>query len=182
MTNNPIDDFHNSFPMGDIKEVPKIKDITKRRLQIPDFYKDKKLLIVGDAFSHESSWLRHLGFQNITSTIKSKREIRVGEPIICDLHSLPFEDSSFDYVYCSHVLEHCVAPMIALKEIRRVLKINGEALFWMPYSDIMQKEFYHLSCFRPYVWKDLIFKSKLSLTKEEDYPPRNEYGYWVKKI
>jgi len=182
MTNNPIDDFHNSFPMGDIKEVPKIKDITKRRLQIPDFYKDKKLLIVGDAFSHESSWLRHLGFQNITSTIKSKREIRVGEPIICDLHSLPFEDSSFDYVYCSHVLEHCVAPMIALKEIRRVLKINGEALLWMPYSDIMQKEFYHLSCFRPYVWKDLIFKSKLSLTKEEDYPPRNEYGYWVKKI
>jgi len=179
---NPINKFYSSFTDGATKEVPAIKDITKRRIQIPELYKDKKILVVGDAFSHESNFMRSLGFQNITSTIKHEREAKIGSPIICDLHSLPFADAEFDFVFCSHVLEHCVAPLIALREIYRVLNSSGEALLWMPYSDKSQKVAYHLSCFRPAVWNDLIRKAGFGTFKEENYKPREEWGYWVRKI
>lgn len=182
MTSNPITEFYASAPNGATKEVPKIKEITKRRLKISTKYTHKKILIIGDAFAHESQHLASLGFQNITSTIKHAREAKVGDPVICDIHSLPFDDSSFDFVYCSHVLEHSIAPMIALKEIHRVLKTGGEALFWMPYHDGSMNETYHYSCFRPLVWKNLIGKTGFDLTKEEDHPPRSEYGYWVMKL
>jgi SAM-dependent methyltransferase len=39
-----------------------------------------------------------------------------------DVQNLPFEDKSFDFVYCSHVLEHVEDPAKALSEISRVGK------------------------------------------------------------
>lgn len=182
MASNPIDKFYSTAPNGATVEVPVIKEITKRRIKIPDSYKDKTILIIGDAFAHEGRFLRTQGFQNITSTIKHEREAKVGYPVICDIHALPFDDGEFDFVYCSHVLEHSIAPMIALKEIHRVLKKDGEGLFWMPFGVASQNEPYHYSCFRPSIWKNLIFKSNFSLTKEELHSPRNEYGYWVRKL
>jgi ubiquinone/menaquinone biosynthesis C-methylase UbiE len=40
----------------------------------------------------------------------------------CDAHHLPFKDNTFEVVYCSHVLEHCLNPHQILKEIHRVTK------------------------------------------------------------
>jgi SAM-dependent methyltransferase len=40
--------------------------------------------------------------------------------VICDIQRLPFKDKSFDYVYCSHVLEHVDDPILACREIMRV--------------------------------------------------------------
>lgn len=39
-----------------------------------------------------------------------------------DVHALPFEDKSFDFVFCSHVLEHVSDPETACREIMRVGK------------------------------------------------------------
>jgi len=39
--------------------------------------------------------------------------------------SLRFPDSSFDFVYSYHALEHIDNPLIALKEMKRVLKDGG---------------------------------------------------------
>lgn len=41
---------------------------------------------------------------------------------IADIERLPFADNSFDFVYCSHVLEHVDNPEKACKEIMRVGK------------------------------------------------------------
>lgn len=45
----------------------------------------------------------------------------------CDLsrESLPYADATFDYVNCSHVLEHVPNPIDVLKQISRVLKPGG---------------------------------------------------------
>jgi uncharacterized protein YbaR (Trm112 family)/SAM-dependent methyltransferase len=40
--------------------------------------------------------------------------------VICDAHYLPFVDDSFDYVFCSQILEHLEKPKLFFKEIARV--------------------------------------------------------------
>ncbi len=41
---------------------------------------------------------------------------------IGDVEHLPYDDNAFDYVYCSHVLEHTLDPLKALRELQRVGK------------------------------------------------------------
>jgi SAM-dependent methyltransferase len=40
--------------------------------------------------------------------------------VICDIAALPFREGAFDYVVCSHVLEHTDDPLIACRELQRV--------------------------------------------------------------
>jgi len=42
--------------------------------------------------------------------------------ISADIHKLPFEDKSIDFVYCSHVMEHVHDPETACRELMRVGK------------------------------------------------------------
>lgn len=45
---------------------------------------------------------------------------------------LPFENNSFDVVFCSHVLEHVEDEDKSLKEMKRVLKNDGVLVVGMP--------------------------------------------------
>jgi len=49
-----------------------------------------------------------------------------------DGRTLPFEDSSFDVVFSSCVLEHIPDLQKTLSEIRRVMKVNGLAIHVLP--------------------------------------------------
>ncbi len=57
-----------------------------------------------------------------------------------DAHILPFEESSFDLVYCRYVLEHVADPVQVLREMRRVLRPDGRAL--AQENNILINEFY----------------------------------------
>ena len=49
--------------------------------------------------------------------------VRDGRPlIIANIDNLPYGDNMFDFVYCSHVLEHAENPAKACQEIMRVGK------------------------------------------------------------
>ena len=50
----------------------------------------------------------------------------------CDICKLPFEDESFDYIICNHVLEHIPDDKKALSELFRVLKPSGKAFISVP--------------------------------------------------
>ncbi len=43
-----------------------------------------------------------------------------------DAHHLPFDDNSFDMVYCRYLLEHVKGSIQVLREMRRVAKSGGE--------------------------------------------------------
>jgi SAM-dependent methyltransferase len=44
-----------------------------------------------------------------------------GRPLVeCSVEAMPFEDGEFDFVYCSHVLEHVDRPDVACRELMRV--------------------------------------------------------------
>lgn len=46
-----------------------------------------------------------------------------GKPVYeCNIENMPFADKEFDFVYCSHVLEHTQNPEKACKELMRIAK------------------------------------------------------------
>lgn len=49
---------------------------------------------------------------------------------ICDMHTLP--NDRFDFVVCSHILEHVSSPESALRELHRILKPGGSAIVMVP--------------------------------------------------
>ncbi len=53
--------------------------------------------------------------------------------ILCDVHQLPFADSSFDAVVAQAVLEHVLDPPAAAKEIHRVLRPRGIVYSEIPF-------------------------------------------------
>jgi len=69
-----------------------------------------------------------------------------------DLQRLPFAESSYDFVFASHVLEHIPNDRKAIQEIRRILKPNGLAMLPVPivsrktveYTDPNPHESYHV--------------------------------------
>ncbi|HVP15671.1 MAG TPA: class I SAM-dependent methyltransferase, partial [Terriglobales bacterium] len=49
--------------------------------------------------------------------------LRLDRPFVSgDLEHLPFRDGAFDFVYCSHVLEHTADPARAIGELERVAR------------------------------------------------------------
>ncbi|MFD0992515.1 class I SAM-dependent methyltransferase [Tenacibaculum geojense] len=57
---------------------------------------------------------------------------------ICDL---PFEDESFDVIFCNHVLEHIPDDTKAMQELYRVMKTNGFGIFQIPQDLSREKTF-----------------------------------------
>ena len=53
-----------------------------------------------------------------------------------DVHQIPFEDNTFDVVFCNHVMEHVDDDILACSEINRVLKPNGWGIIQSPVYDI----------------------------------------------
>lgn len=49
-----------------------------------------------------------------------------------DMHSLPYPDNSFDLIVHSDTLEHVKNPIHALRECKRVTRVNGAIAFTVP--------------------------------------------------
>lgn len=49
-----------------------------------------------------------------------------------DIHEMPFDNDSFDVVFCNHVMEHVKDDIQSMKEIYRVLKPGGFAIVQIP--------------------------------------------------
>ena len=58
-----------------------------------------------------------------------------------DICNLPFEDNSFDFIICNHVLEHIPNDTKAMQEVYRVLAPNGTAIFQVPLENLRPTTF-----------------------------------------
>ena len=98
--------------------------------------KGKKILMLGCGTGEESKLLNEFGATDIVGIDLSKISIKLAKEtypeyqfLIEDMHSLPFENESFDFVYSSLAVHYSDAPEKIYSEVYRVLKNDGYFLF-----------------------------------------------------
>jgi SAM-dependent methyltransferase len=91
----------------------------------------RRALDVGAREGHQTRWLEARGYEvtaiDLTSSFEGCLAVDVNE-------GLPFEDASFDLLWCSEVLEHLRDPARTLDEFRRVVRPGGDILLTTPNS------------------------------------------------
>jgi SAM-dependent methyltransferase len=58
-----------------------------------------------------------------------------------DVHKIPFDENTFNVVFCNHVMEHVENDIQAMKEIYRVMKPGGWAIIQSPIDTSIEKTF-----------------------------------------
>ncbi len=86
---------------------------------------------------------------------------------------IPFEDNTFDVVYCSHVLEDFIKPLPIINELVRVCKTGGIIEIKVPYMTCVWDGIYHQ---RPYSISQFFMYTATGDYNENERPVR------VKKI
>lgn len=82
-----------------------------------------------------------------------------------DMHDMPLETGAFGFLHAANVLEHALAPYIALVECRRVLREGGCANFVLPSFEGKEggRGPFHLHCLTRDVWIELLHKTGLEV-------------------
>lgn len=65
--------------------------------------------------------------------------------IVSDICNIPVPDATFDAVLCSEVLEHVPDPVMALKELDRLLKPGGHLIITAPFASLTHFAPYHFA-------------------------------------
>jgi len=147
------------------------------------------LLIVGPGGPHEIQALDLSGPTTaLTNHEPEEKALCIALPdvdvVLGDMHEMPFHNDSFDRLYASNVLEHALAPYVALLECRRVMPYGGLAYFVMP--DFAGAEGgrgpFHLHCLTREVWEELMRKagfvvSRVDTVKGAEDPSYTYYEY-----
>ncbi len=60
------------------------------------------------------------------------KRLSTSKVIKVDITNIPFQDNYFDFILCSHVLEHIPNDKLAMLELYRVMKKGGSGIFQVP--------------------------------------------------
>ena len=80
------------------------------------------------AFLKKFRKLTHLEKYTTTDLLSPIADVKA------DICNLPFEDHSYDFIICNHVLEHIPDDGKAMSELLRVLAPGGTAILQVPYD------------------------------------------------
>jgi SAM-dependent methyltransferase len=61
----------------------------------------------------------------------------------CDITSIPLSEGAVDVILCTEVLEHVPEPIVAIKEMARILKVGGMLLVTAPLGSFLHQEPFH---------------------------------------
>lgn len=95
------------------------------------FFKTQGLRVLH--FAPEQAFLKR--FRKLKNLVYTTTDLN--SPIAdvkADICALPFEDNSYDFIICNHVLEHIPNDTKAMSELYRVLAPGGTAIVQVPYD------------------------------------------------
>jgi len=93
-----------------------------------------------------------------------------------DVLDIPYSDNTFDVIICNHVLEHIPSDLLAIKELRRVLKRGKQAILQVPISKNSEKTFEDFSVTDPEQRKKIFGQFDHVRIYGQDYIKRLEEG------
>ncbi len=147
---DPLDgrSFREFLPYGHVKVRPNVLSpstlsLERHRLmwlylqRETNFFKDHQKVLhfaPEQAFIKRFRKMRNLDY----TTTDLNSPLADVKADICDL---PFEDNSYDFIICNHVLEHIPDDRKAMSELYRILKPGGTGIFQIP-QDLTRKETY----------------------------------------
>jgi SAM-dependent methyltransferase len=73
-----------------------------------------------------------------------------------DGKNIPYEDSTFDFILCTEVLEHVEHPAKMIGEMNRVLKPDGIILMTTPFLQILHETPYDFYRYTPFALRSLV--------------------------
>ena len=113
---------------GAVADYTEGKQIAKRLT--PDGT-NRTALDLGARYGAQTRWLETRGYTVTSVDIEPKFD----ECLRLDANApLPFEDESFDFIWCSEVIEHLKNPSASLSELLRVTKRGGRLVLTTPNS------------------------------------------------
>lgn len=140
------------------------------------------------------------GVDNDREMVRKARESNTYKKVIFgDARKLPFKISSFDTVFSNSVVEHINGIDLVLKELKRIVKGNGEIIFTVPndklaernvfsfiglntlakyYGKIKNRKYNHVNCYSLGEWKKILSKNNLVLTHSYSYLSKKETEIW----
>lgn len=86
-----------------------------------------------------------------------------------DMHDMYYLNGIFNFVFANNVMEHALAPYVALLEVRRVLRLDGwfhmvVPTFETPGGDATP---WHLYCLDQKMWRSLLYKTGFRVVRVE---------------
>jgi len=163
-----------------------------------NYAKDAKILDFGTNIGSFPNLLSQLGWNNVIGIDISADSIEFGKKKYPDLkhkllpyngHRIPLDDKSLNAVTSFNVIEHIPQPILALKEIYRVLKPDGSFIFQTPnklidslYGPIKRGLIktwgeYHCSLQTAGSLKKIILEAGFNEVRIFKFPIRSEYYY-----
>lgn len=122
--------YHHLLSKSPIGDVPcLIPEATVMFGLMPPANTHPKWLDVG---SGQGSWTLRMRSMGYTVTAMDLDNSQFPEAIVADMHDMPFEDNSFDGIFCTGTFEHAFAPFIVLSEFHRVTRTGGVILLNLP--------------------------------------------------
>lgn len=120
------------------------------------------------------------GVEYVSDPLDKARSLAIAQDVtnvkfeVADIHSLPYEDNSFDIVHAHQVLQHIADPVKGLSEMRRVVKIGGivacresAEMSWYPPSKGLR------------AWKEVT--GRLAEKRGGNPHPGNHIHVWARK-
>jgi len=138
-----IDSIQVMKGRGYFEKLQKMYEKKEVKEYFEDFFRfsdinNKCVLDAGCGIGYSSKILKSKGNHvfsfdtNRKSVTYAKKSMGVEYPLVASVESIPFKDKVFDAVYFLDVLEHLPEPLSVLKDLRRVLKDEGELLLITP--------------------------------------------------
>lgn len=97
-----------------------------------ELLEDKKILIFA-AERGIRKWLDNRDIKFITADLYKNADLKL------DITNIKLDSNSFDIIFCNHVLEHVPDYIKAIKELYRILTVNGVLILSFPIDMSLKK-------------------------------------------
>lgn len=140
---------------------------------IPEDFKNKRILIIGDSQKVESDYLKKKGFTKVCS---SEFEFPEEDQLCFNIETGHLAEH-FDLVYMSHVLEHTYSPLNAIMNAKRMSL--GEVYVFVPNEEDGWIEPYHLYSMSLNSWCEMFKRAELKVLESKEFEniDRGEYFF-----